>query len=66
MEVVLSAQHFASIGGAETYLLTVAEQLQRLGHGVMIHAQELGEMADEAMRRGLRVCGDARSAAHGL
>ncbi len=57
MEAVLSAQRFASIGGAETYLLTVAEQLERLGHGVTIHAQELGEMADEAIRRGLRVHG---------
>jgi Glycosyl transferase family 2 len=58
MEVVLSAQHFASIGGAETYLLTVAEQLERLGHGVTVHAQELGEMADVARRRGVRVCGE--------
>jgi hypothetical protein len=55
MELVLSAHHFASIGGAETYLLTVAEQLQRLGHGVTLHALELGEMADEAESRGLAV-----------
>ena len=56
--MVLSAQRFASIGGAETYLLTVAEQLERLGHGVTIHAQELGEMGDEARARGLRVTAD--------
>ena len=55
MELVLSTHHFASIGGAETYLLTVAEQLQRLGHGVVIHALELGEMAEEAERRGVIV-----------
>jgi hypothetical protein len=58
MEVVLSAQHFASIGGAETYLLTVGEQLERLGHALTIHAQELGEMAEEARARGLRVTDD--------
>jgi hypothetical protein len=55
MELVLSTQHFASIGGAETYLLTVAEQLQRLGHGVIVHSLEVGEMAEEARRRGVRV-----------
>lgn len=56
--MVLSAQHFASIGGAETYLLTVAEQLERLGHGVTIHAQELGEMSAVATARGVRMCGE--------
>jgi glycosyl transferase family 2 len=55
MELVLSAHHFASIGGAETYLLTVAEHLQRLGHGVTVHALELGEMAEEAEGRGIQV-----------
>ena len=55
MDLVLSAQHLASIGGAETYLLTVAEQLERLGHEVLIHSEELGEMGEEARSRGLRV-----------
>ncbi|HEY6779704.1 MAG TPA: hypothetical protein VI111_02050 [Thermoleophilaceae bacterium] len=58
MEMVLSAQHFASIGGAETNLLTVAEQLERLRHGVIIHAQELWEMSAAATARGVRVCGE--------
>jgi hypothetical protein len=55
MELVLSTHHFASIGGAETYLLTTAEQLQRLGHGVVVHALKYGEMGEEAKGRGLPV-----------
>ena len=55
MELVLSAQQFASIGGSETYLLTLAEELQRLGHGVRIHALSVGEMGQEAERRGVTV-----------
>ena len=55
MEVVLACQTFASIGGTQTYLLTVAEQLQRLGHGATILAEELGEMAAAARARGVDV-----------
>jgi hypothetical protein len=55
MELVLGTHNFAGAGGSETYILTVAEHLQRLGHGVTIFAFELGEMADVARDRGLRV-----------
>ena len=55
MVLLLSTHHFSSLGGTETYLVTVAEQLERLGHEVTIHAVELGEMADVARSRGLRV-----------
>lgn len=55
LEIVLGAHNFAWPGGSETYVLTVAEQLQRLGHGVTIFAHELRTMADEARDRGLRV-----------
>lgn len=52
MEIVLACQHFSSIGGTQTYLLTVAEQLQRLGHDATIVAQEVGgEMAEVARER---------------
>jgi hypothetical protein len=55
MELVLGTTGFATPGGSETYLLTIAEQLQRLGHEVTIYAHELGAMSDLATARGLRV-----------
>lgn len=57
MEIVLGTEEFASIGGSETYLLTTAEHLGRLGHQVTIYAPHLGEMAREAWERGVRVTG---------
>ncbi len=42
MRIVLGTHSFRGIGGSETYLLTAAEHLQRLGHDVTIHAVEGG------------------------
>lgn len=53
MEIVLSNQRLG-IGGGETYLLTVAEQLQRLGHQVTIFILEPGDLTEAARRHGLR------------
>ena len=58
MEIVLATHGFASFGGSETYLLTVAEQLRRFAHGVTIHAAVAGEMAEHAAGRGLAVAVD--------
>jgi hypothetical protein len=55
MELVLGTQELIGFGGAETYLTTVAEQLQALGHSVHVHAADQGEMAEQARRRGVRV-----------
>jgi hypothetical protein len=38
----------------------LGEQLQRLGHEVLLYAPELGPFADHARRRGLDVVGNAR------
>src|SRR5437867_1359639 len=55
MEIVLGTIEFGTIGGAATYLLTVAGQLQLLGHEVTVFANEVGEMARSAEDRGVRV-----------
>lgn len=55
MELVLGQQRLVESGGSETYLLTIAEHLQRLGHEVTIFALDVGEMSQLALARGLRV-----------
>ena len=55
MRIVLGNHQLASVSGAETYLLTVAEQLGRLGHEVTIHGDDDGAVADLARDRGLHV-----------
>ena len=52
MQILLSTHQLSWIGGADTYLVTVSEQLQRLGHEVTLYALETGEMAEVARRRG--------------
>jgi len=60
MQIVLGTHHLIAFAGADTYLVTVAEQLQRLGHEVVVHALEQGEMAERARSRGLDVPEDER------
>src|SRR5919108_148728 len=59
MRLVLANQLLCGPGGSETYLLTVADQLQRMGHDVTLYALELGDTAELAAERGLRVTADA-------
>ena len=55
MEVVLAAHSLAGLGGSETYVVTVADHLQRLGHDVWLHTGEAGRSTDAARALGLRV-----------
>lgn len=55
MQIVVAAYSLAGSGGAETYAVTTADHLQRLGHDVWMHAQELGLSTDAARELGLRV-----------
>jgi hypothetical protein len=58
VNLVLGTLELTTIGGVGTYLVTVAEQLERTGHPVTIWTEEVGEMAAVAEERGLRVVTD--------
>jgi hypothetical protein len=58
VRLILASNHLG-LGGSESYLLTIAEQLERLGHEVTLYGQELGGGADLARSRGLRVVGES-------
>lgn len=54
MRLVLATNHLG-LGGSESYLLTVAEQFDRLGHEVSIYAPEQANGVQAALDRGLAV-----------
>lgn len=58
MRLLLANNHLG-LGGSESYLLTVAEQLDRLGHDVAIFAAERGRGAEVARERVLALIGEA-------
>ena len=55
MHFLLANSAFHHVGGSETYLLTAAENLLRLGHEVRIFAHTAGDMAQIATRHGISV-----------
>ena len=57
MRIVLATEALTAVGGTETYVVTVAEHLMRLGHDVRVYAPHLGEMAELARERGVEVRG---------
>lgn len=58
MRIVIAHTNFDAIGGTETYMLTVAKNLQSLGHDVTIYgAEKIGAAAGEARTAGLPVAG---------
>src|SRR2546421_12814974 len=56
MELVISTMSLAGLGGSETYAITVADQLQRLGHQVWLHALDQGAATELAQQLGLALC----------
>jgi Glycosyltransferase Family 4 len=60
VDLVLSTIALCNPGGTETYVLTVAEELQRLGHEVTLYAPETGAMAELGRERGLRIVSSPR------
>jgi Glycosyltransferase Family 4 len=55
MKIVLATYRFDVPGGSETYALTLAEHLARLGHAVTIYTRKTGPMAELASERAVRV-----------
>jgi hypothetical protein len=58
MRLLLATNHLG-LGGSESYLLTVAEQLDRLGHEVAVFAPEPDRGAEVAEERRIPVIGEA-------
>ena len=57
MKLVLGSYHLDVPGGAVTYLHTVADHLQRLGHDVTAFTRRAGPVAESMGDRGLAVVG---------
>lgn len=55
MRFVLATNHLG-LGGSESYLFTVAEQLERLGHEAKIFAAERGAGVAAARERAIALC----------
>jgi len=60
VRLLLSTFRLIERAGSETYLLTVAEQLVRLGHEVIVHSVDDAEHSVLAAERGLTAAGGAR------
>jgi hypothetical protein len=55
LDVVLGTLEMTTIGGVGTYVVTIAEQLERTGHRVTISTEESGTMAAIAAERGFQI-----------
>ncbi|WP_322416944.1 glycosyltransferase family protein [Mesorhizobium huakuii] len=58
MRIVLGTYQFGSVGGSETYAITIAEQFLRLGHDITIYVKSPGMMAEVAREREIRIATD--------
>ena len=58
MRILLGLHAFEQFAGTETYTVTVAEELQRLGHEVIVHSSSAGPIAEVARKQGIPVVVD--------
>jgi hypothetical protein len=61
VRILLATDALDALGGSETYVVTIAGDLQRLGHDVQLYARTLGAAADQAAELGLRATSDPRA-----
>jgi hypothetical protein len=55
MRIIITFQNMVAFAGTETYVLTVAGALEKLGHDVVIHTHQAGPFAEFARVHGVRV-----------
>jgi len=55
LRFVLANRHLNAAGGTEVHLVTIGEELQRLGHEVVIYSPEVGSFGEHMRGRGLDV-----------
>src|ERR1035437_2511868 len=55
MRIVLGIHSLSGAGGTESYMITIADHLQRAGHDVYVYSAEDGQSGDVARSFGLRV-----------
>jgi hypothetical protein len=60
VELIVATSELDAVGGIQSYALTIASALQRLGNGVTLYAERLGDAARLAEEAGLRVTTRAR------
>src|ERR1700733_3734312 len=53
--MVISFLNLSEFSGTETYTITIATQLERLGHEVTVFTVNTGPMTDFARRLGIRI-----------
>ena len=59
MRILIATPELAGPGGVQSYVMTIAPHLERLGHEVTTYCRLEGAMAGEARERGLQVvCGE--------
>ena len=59
VRIVIGTLALSSPGGTETYCLTVARELDRLGHEATLFAEEFGLLAERAAAGGFRIAWSA-------
>ena len=63
MRIVLGRESCGTLGGTETYAMTVAQELDRLGHDITLAAEDLGVASEVSLKKGSRNsrCDDGRA-----